>query len=396
MTQSEDSWIAAGASVIGTSHLALGTPCQDSHHIFISKDGSWVAVAVSDGAGSAARSQESSALVARSFARKLNELSDQFATRAPGAWVNDFVIQQVLTVREELRTIAQSDVLSSFHCTLVACLLGPSGGFAIHIGDGVIFGGSSKRDSNAEKISLDVGPFLSPPENAEYANETFFITVGDWIKHLRITPLPRCEWVMLATDGGAALCTVAESVPKGGFVGPLLTLCKNESDSKRWGALLTRTITDAQADKLTNDDKTLVVCMRRNIASVPRGVLLEYGVPVPLTSETISSVRRQTNTRPIHGVTARSRIKRVMSSSVVSRPRRIHTIKVILFAVFMLVVGASVVLCLDGVLRRRLINFLPWSSINRDANQGKRDMTPSGAAKSEKEGGGALKGRTSE
>src|SRR5262245_60422188 len=51
-------WRYASASVIGTSHGKSGSPCQDSHgcRVFVDKERPVLAVAVSDGAGSAINS----------------------------------------------------------------------------------------------------------------------------------------------------------------------------------------------------------------------------------------------------------------------------------------------------------------------------------------------------
>lgn len=257
-------WLYASASVTGPSHYSSNTPCQDASHTSVSPDGQWLAIAVCDGAGSALRSKDGADLVAKSFANKLLSLSAQFSSRLPGAWVNDFVIQQILDVRSELRNLAGSDNLNDFHSTLVACLLGPDGGFSIHIGDGALFGGSGSGTSKDGYIYLDNNFFISKPANGEYANETFFITEGNWIKSLRITPLPQADWVIVGSDGGCALCLDSGEQPKPEFVAPLISLLSKHSNSE-WATLLQHTLADSKADLLTNDDKTLVICMRDSL-----------------------------------------------------------------------------------------------------------------------------------
>ena len=257
-------WRYASASVTGSSHHSDDTPCQDASHATVSPDEKWLAVAVCDGAGSALHSKEGADLVAKSFSRKLIELSAQFANRTPGAWVNDFVIQQILDVRSELRKLAGSDQLDDYHSTLVACLLGPDGGFSIHIGDGALFGGSGNSPSKNKHVYLDNNFFISKPENGEYANETFFITEGYWIKHLRITPLPQADWVIIGSDGGCTLCLDSGHQPKPEFVAPLVSLLSKNSCSE-WDFILRDHLSDSRADLLTDDDKTLVVCIRDSL-----------------------------------------------------------------------------------------------------------------------------------
>ena len=255
-------WIFGAAKQVGISHQETGAPCQDSFDIERSDDGKWVAVAVCDGAGSAKHSEVGSNLVSKTFAKKLILLSKEVETRQPGAWINDFVIQQILNVREELRAEAKSDDLRDFHTTLVAFLMSDFGGFAIHIGDGSILGGIAKDSGDATEIDSEV--FMSKPENGEYSNETFFITEGDWIKHLRITPMPPLDWVFVGTDGGSAFFVDPADNPKQDFITSFIADLKN-GDSGAWSQRIAEILSDKQADKITNDDKTLIFFAKENL-----------------------------------------------------------------------------------------------------------------------------------
>ena len=257
-------WLYTGLSLIGSSHITSKIPCQDSFSACNSPDGDWVAFAVCDGAGSALRSEESAKLVSRSFANRLIDLSIELNARTPGAWINDFVIQEVLHVRNELRRLAQSDSLSDFHTTLVACLLGPSGGFLIHIGDGSVFGGKSKAQSGSGEVLLNDIFFISEPKNGEYANETFFITEGDWVKNLRITPVPQVDWVVLATDGGCAFCLNGKNEIRVPYLVNLFDTIKNV-ESEKWCSAIEVAMTGTDADIKTNDDKTILLCVRNGL-----------------------------------------------------------------------------------------------------------------------------------
>ena len=156
---------------------------------------------------------------------------------------------------------ANSDDISDFHCTLVACVQGPSGGFAIHLGDGAITGGYSDSSKNQSKHL-----FVSRPENGEYANETFFITEPSWIKHLRITPMPRMDWFLCCTDGGESLALVGDQQPKIGFLEPVLeTLRALKTESER-NAKIKEYLSDTKADKVTGDDKTIAVAWTKDFA----------------------------------------------------------------------------------------------------------------------------------
>lgn len=193
-------WILATGSVTGRSHITKGVPCQDKFETALSADGRWSAVVLSDGAGSAKRSELGASIVSKYFCSELILLAELIDEHGPGQWINDRIIECALEVRRQLREVAEGDDLSDFHCTLVAALAGDSGGFAIQIGDGLIIGGAAEQHSSGKKNEISID-FISKPENGEYANETFFITEPRWLKHIRITPFGSVDWLLLCTDG---------------------------------------------------------------------------------------------------------------------------------------------------------------------------------------------------
>jgi len=254
-------WLNGGASVVGSSHIETKTVCQDSFEIAYSHDKSWVAVAVCDGAGSARKSEIGSQLVSKAFASKLILLSNEFDTKKPGFWINDFLIQQVLNVREELRKIANSDNLDDYHTTLIACLVGKTGGFVIHIGDGSLVGGVAKQDQ--EVLWLDSERFISEPQNGEYSNETYFITEPNWIKNIRVTPLPPLDWFLIGTDGGSAFYLNQLNSEKQEFISSFIRDIRL-IPPKNWSERIKEILQDKKADPITGDDKTLVFFAKRN------------------------------------------------------------------------------------------------------------------------------------
>ena len=261
-------WLYSGASVIGQSHLTSQIPCQDKFSCKVSADGRWLSVAVSDGAGSALNAEAGAQITSTIFCEELLGLSKQLDSRAPGEWINDFVVECVLKVRNQLRIKAKSDDIKSFHCTLVAALVGPEGGFSIHIGDGSIFGGQFKHDTKLREVELNSNFVISKPENGEYTNETFFITEGNWIKHLRVTPLPRLDWVVACTDGGAALILENEIEVKPKFLVPFFQELISHKFTKN--NYISEVLSDPKANTLTTDDKTIFVAMRSSaIQAVP-------------------------------------------------------------------------------------------------------------------------------
>jgi len=252
-------WLHAGASVVGQGHLTTGTPCQDKCHIRVSEDGAWLAVAVCDGAGSAEFADVGATITSRYFCQELVRLAQESETRLPGEWINDFVIDRVLRVRDQLREHAKSDDIRKYHCTLVAALVGPHGGFSVHIGDGAIVGGTFAPPGSFPIVELGSNVLISKPENGEYANETFFVTEGAWVKHLRISPLPTIDWLVVCTDGGASLLLDNDSHVKPGFLTPFL---EHQISDGFTDGYVEGVLADPKANKLTTDDKTIAVAVR--------------------------------------------------------------------------------------------------------------------------------------
>ena len=239
----------------GQSHLYTGTPCQDAYFIKYSKDKNWIVAVVCDGAGSASRSLEGAKITTGAFGKALLKIAEELESRAPGHWVNDEIIQCIINIRQSLRNIARSDSIADFHTTVVAALIGPTGGVAIHIGDGAIFGGNFENIESDTYIDNDF--FMSMPENGEYANETFFLTESDWVKHLRITPLPSVDWIALGSDGGCAIALKNDQKLREEFLIPLFS--KVFIDQISIDDINSSLASEKEFLKLTNDDITLLI-----------------------------------------------------------------------------------------------------------------------------------------
>ena len=256
-----ESWITAQASVVGSSHIESGSPCQDAHVVREIKANEWLVAVVCDGAGSASRSDEGAQYVANFVADEFCRLADLFDSRPPGSWINDFLLERILELRAELKSLAGKDDIQELNCTLVACLVGPDGGFSLHIGDGNLVGGYTEKDHNPPTRNL----YHSLPENGEYANETFFITENHWVKHIRLTSLPPLDWVLCLSDGGAALAMEGEKTLKDKFLIPVINDVFKHEDSESRLALLEKYLKDPKADSVTSDDKTMVVACKSSV-----------------------------------------------------------------------------------------------------------------------------------
>jgi hypothetical protein len=302
-------WKIVAASARGTSHAASGQECQDAY-AFEQRD-AWFVAVVCDGAGSARWSalgaQHASGLVARRVAAYLAEHPDVMRPTSPreyarppapaasGAVAPDgaaasaapeaaalapspreaeieppemasptlteaehalrqVVVAAVAEARDKVLALAPETgaVLGDFNATLVGCAAWPDGGLFFHIGDGTALALDSR--------SLDVLG-MSPPENGEFAEQTFFYTAEAWREHLRFTPVPAgADLVALMSDGTMtfAIASSRREVDRRFFAPVTRYLLRDDVATDAGAAALHSTLASPGACRVTHDDKTLL------------------------------------------------------------------------------------------------------------------------------------------
>ena len=244
-------WKVVAASATGRSHRESGTPCQDAF-AFSQAGGSLVAV-VCDGAGSALHADEGATTIARQTVAALGaRLRDDRLGRDETDWAG-ILAEAVAAARASLEhlVVGRHGQLRDYACTLVGVMAAPSGGCFFHLGDGV---GICEYSDGAV--------VLSPPENGEYANETWFITDQEWRKRLRVTPFDGgVSAIALMSDGAESFV-----MDKGGtdlyrpFIDPVVRYLR-QVDADQGARALQATLGDARTDAITSDDKTLVIAL---------------------------------------------------------------------------------------------------------------------------------------
>lgn len=165
---------AAWAKVIGKSHAATKTPCQDAVHSRNLR--SRACIALADGAGSRKYSRtganaivkESCRIFINHFDKYYSDITNE-STSTPNEIVEHF--QKTIGRRADKRNRSSDDYAS----TLLFFACDKNRYIAGHIGDGAII---ARFDNNLIT--------LSSPENGEYVNSTFFITDESAAKHLRL------------------------------------------------------------------------------------------------------------------------------------------------------------------------------------------------------------------
>lgn len=282
------SWKIVGASAQGTTHAANNQECQDAN-AFCSV-GSWFVGVVCDGAGTA----RFAAIGARHGARTVVERIAAHLASAPlpgsdgpplagtdqarigealaggtaplvaetnealideaDEALRSVVIEAVALARDTVLAPATEEgvTLADFNATLVGCVGWHGGGLLFHIGDGAAVA--------LDATSLHVLA-ISPPENGEFAEQTFFYTGSEWREHLRFTPVPLgANLIALMSDGAMTFGIAANrrDVDRR-FFGPVTRFLSRDGVSPQAGsAALLATLSSPGACRVTHDDKTLL------------------------------------------------------------------------------------------------------------------------------------------
>lgn len=254
-------WRYAFASVIGSSHVRSGQPCQDASRCerIDSRSGESVLVAVvSDGAGSASHGGEGATVACSAMQeaiseslRGLDRVSDVDRSTAI-SWVH--------RVRDEVgaEAVRAGLPVREFACTLLAAIVGPEAAYFIQVGDGVMI------------VQGDDGPgsysFVFWPERGEYANTTTFVTADDLDEHISVDLVLRSiDEFAVMSDGlqGLALRYADRSVhePLLRQLFPVVRAAPvgHSSDLSRG---LISWLSSSSIIERTDDDKTIVLATR--------------------------------------------------------------------------------------------------------------------------------------
>lgn len=251
-------WRCVRASVIGTSHLATDKKCQDANAILFTKDSTGeeiLALVVSDGAGSAEKSDEGSLLVCKEF---LSIVERHFADGGTFAQINPELLDSWANeIHEALleRAFDAEEIPRDYACTFLSLIVGQTTAVAVQIGDGAIVVGSNGTYETAIW-----------PQSGEYVNATYFITDDSFISNLHITHIDKpVDEVAVFTDGIQMLAlhyatqTVFEP-----FFRPMFDALRQEPPGERHNLnkSLEEYLDSPLISERTDDDKTLILATR--------------------------------------------------------------------------------------------------------------------------------------
>lgn len=258
-------WRYAAASVVGTSHVAIGVGCQDNHRcaILTAADSTPVLVAiVSDGAGSAAQGAMGSALVTTS-------LMDQIvAWLASGGTVKDLrqstVSEWLDGIRETIAAEAGTANLPmrAYAATLLLAITDDRHAAFAQIGDGAIVTADASGDWGYEFW----------PQRGTFANQTFFVTDDDVHTSLRFgSGLEPVMELAIFSDGlERVLLNIPEHRAHAPAFDKMLLPLRSAEGYGHIASLseaLARYLATPAVTSRTDDDVTLVIAGRRTLQS---------------------------------------------------------------------------------------------------------------------------------
>lgn len=245
-------WICGLSKTVGQSHIASGLPCQDAVEARIISPSRFV-VALSDGAGSAVKSQigsqslvESACALVGNFLETVSKLEPELLDR--------IVREAILSARQKLKALGLPD---DFHATAIIVIGIDKEVRIYHIGDGAVMVG---QGINSTKLLIH----RSNPENGEFSNETFFYTQEHWEQHLRLQVVKHPQFLVLVSDGVDPFLWDNKGT-RVGFLKPLLTKLQN-LDEKQISHELDQIINDPRTNDVTNDDKSIIVIFNDEFA----------------------------------------------------------------------------------------------------------------------------------
>ena len=248
------SWRTAFASVIGTSHVRAGLPCQDASGCLVIRDGDGEEIliaAVSDGAGTAKRSEVGSSLAVARFLRDFEEINPSFIDRS-------FVVDWIGSVQGQIAELAEKEGydIRDYACTFLGVIVTTSMSIYIQIGDGaIIVGGDEVGEYN----------WIFWPQHGEYANVTNFLTQQDASDCLLFETGPSVQDIALFSDGIERLVlNFSEKVVHSPSFRPIFKWLSSTGPNvdQQTSEVLINYLNSDHINKRTDDDKTLVMATR--------------------------------------------------------------------------------------------------------------------------------------
>lgn len=253
-------WRIALATDIGTSHKAVGTPCQDSaSHAFVETEaGEVLTVVVSDGAGSAVHSQIGSLIAVTTFISDVKMFL--MAGGELGSINTELALQWVRNAAQAIEQVAKANEheVRDYSCTLLGAIVGSEQAAFIQIGDGAIVVSHGEDDGWS---------YVFWPQHGEFANTTNFIQSTPIEDVIAFDLAPRrINELAIFSDGieNLVLHKASRSVHQSFFQSMIQPVRKSgaRGEDQELSQALSRYLASPLVCERTDDDKTLILASR--------------------------------------------------------------------------------------------------------------------------------------
>lgn len=249
----------AHALVIGATHLAQNTECQDRFicRTIETREGEILIAAVADGAGSTSRGQIGAETACNIFADKTEDFlqGHDASLRSLNAefgkyWLSFF--------QQKIAKISQTEgkPLRDYASTFVAAVVGENSAAFFQVGDSAAVY-STVEDAGNYVFGID-------PIESEYANVTQFLTDGEAFANLRFNFIESAiEDLILFSDGIFAVAVDYKTgQPHTPFLQPMIAPLKKTNDINGLNAKLESFLSSPKMNEKTDDDKTIILVTR--------------------------------------------------------------------------------------------------------------------------------------
>ncbi len=243
-------WQVIAASSRGTSHVQIGSPCQDAYGYRILEN--CVIATVADGLSSAKKSDEGAKLAVDTI---IDVLKNALAVNHP---IHSESWKQILAsafnhTRERLEQTAKITgiPLQEYDTTLLVVVITPNWLTVGHVGDGAV----------VALMENEILETISPPQRGEYANEVTPLTDQKALDAVRfyVRSIP-VKAVALLSDGLQSLSiNLATGTPYKPFFAPLFESLCQPIDTAETSLQLAEFLNSERICLKTDDDKTLLV-----------------------------------------------------------------------------------------------------------------------------------------
>ncbi len=245
-------WQVVAASVTGASHEKAELPCQDAHCWRELPDG-YLAIAVADGAGSAALADVGAIVAARAAVDCVAERSKNLAGADSAEEARQIATAALRAAHAavESEAAAREADIRELATTLIVVVAGPNRVAAAQVGDGaVVVAGANGR----------LRALTRPPEG-EYANETIFLISPTALETVQVeTWSVPVTHVAVFSDG---LQRLALNLPKGTphapFFAPLFRFVATAADGAEATQQLYTFLKSPRITERADDDLTLLL-----------------------------------------------------------------------------------------------------------------------------------------